>query len=708
MPHIHGVLWITPECLAKYGIKGNLCDNSDKALVSLVDNLITCRIQEDPKMKKVVREVQMHHHTQSCLKHNGICRYGFPKLPSIETVIAKPLSDDNTTKEEKKTLKAEAKKFLSKARDLLNDPDIDENISIEDFVKAIDPDLTSEKYMEYIKITEKGKKIFLKRDFKERYVNNYNEEMLHVWNANMDIQLAIEPYSVISYMVNYITKSENAVTAFLKEALDGTATKDANIKLNVLKTAYLTHRQIGASEAVYKVLPGMRLKDSNITCIFIATGFKNNRSVFYKKVHDNPINDLETIDKEDEDEEDDNDQSQVFDKKESVEIVGRQGKYQPATTLYDRYMARPKNLENMCLAQFASHYTYQAKPPKRITFDDNGHSNDKSKEQKIFNTDVCLPRYIHLKELGYMRLRFHPAVLRYHNSKKKESYEQHYSEMQLFTHWRDEEKELLPESEEKCLKEYNNREGEIVSNKKAMYPGEDVVDMLETNLEQLRPTDLLDTLDPQGQQEQEEDRIEGDIDDNEFESFGYTGNLNHRQQQIYDVSSRFKQIDLPSEFDLNHMARQLVPEQMEVMREVISSCKEIVKARNNPHIRCKPVRLIVHGGAGVGKSKTINALSKHAENILRQAGPTNYPSVLLCAFTARAAKLIGGTTIHSTFGFKIGTEITNLSNKKLAEMRDQFSQVKLIIIDEISLVGADLLYRIHLRLTDEIANRQCL
>ena len=39
-------------------------------------------------------------------------------------------------------------------------------------------------------------------------------------------------------------------------------------KLNTLKTAYLTHRQIGASEAVYRVVPSMKLKDSNIKCIF--------------------------------------------------------------------------------------------------------------------------------------------------------------------------------------------------------------------------------------------------------------------------------------------------------------------------------------------------------------------------------------------------------------------------------------------------------
>ena len=39
-----------------------------------------------------------------------------------------------------------------------------------------------------------------------------------------------------------------------------------------------------------------------------------------------------------------------------------------------------------------------------------------------------------------------------------------------------------------------------------------------------------------------------------------------------------------------------------------------------------------------------------------------------------------------------------MSDKKRAELRERLSELKLIIIDEISMVGADVLYRIHLRL----------
>ena len=115
--------------------------------------------------------------------------------------------------------------------------------------------------------------------------------MLIAWNANMDLQMVIDPYAVVSYTASYMNKDETQTTPFLREALHATAGKTAKEKLKALKEAYLTHRQVGASEAVYKILPSLRLKDSNIACIFVATGFPKNRSNLYTKVTDNPTED---------------------------------------------------------------------------------------------------------------------------------------------------------------------------------------------------------------------------------------------------------------------------------------------------------------------------------------------------------------------------------------------------------------------------------
>ena len=128
-------------------------------------------------------------------------------------------------------------------------------------------DLSEDDYIRYISITKKGKSIILKRDVKERFINNYNKEMMIAWNANMDIQLALDPFAVITYIVNYMNKDETGLTKFMKEAINTIPSNEAKEKLRALKTAYLTHRQVGTSVAVYRINSSMQLKDSNIKCI---------------------------------------------------------------------------------------------------------------------------------------------------------------------------------------------------------------------------------------------------------------------------------------------------------------------------------------------------------------------------------------------------------------------------------------------------------
>jgi hypothetical protein len=144
-------------------------------------------------------------------------------VPSEKTIVAKPLPD-TLSKEEKKQTLEEAKKTLKGALEVLNDPDLDENLSLDDFVKKIGEKtgregLTKEDYERHIAITERGKSIILKRTVKERCVNNYNREMITAWNANMDIQLALDPFAVITYIVNYVNKDVTGLTKFMKEAV---------------------------------------------------------------------------------------------------------------------------------------------------------------------------------------------------------------------------------------------------------------------------------------------------------------------------------------------------------------------------------------------------------------------------------------------------------------------------------------------------------
>ena len=58
-------------------------------------------------------------------------------------------------------------------------------------------------------------------------------------------------------------------------------------------------------------------------------------------------------------------------------------------------------------------------------------------------------------------------------------------------------------------------------------------------------------------------------------------------------------------------------------------------------------------------------------------------------------------TLHGAFGnFKFGNEHLPLNDEKRANLRESLSELKLIIVDEMSLVDADMMYKIDLRLKE--------
>ena len=79
------------------------------------------------------------------------------------------------------------------------------------------------------------------------------------------------------------------------------------------------------------------------------------------------------------------------------------------------------------------------------------------------------------------------------------------------------------------------------------------------------------------------------------------------------------------------------------------------------------------------------------------------PKVLFMPPTGVAAINIDGTTIHNALNIPInqfGKKLSPLSNKMRSRLRSKLSDLKVIIIDEISMVSNDLLFHAHLRLTE--------
>ena len=117
-----------------------------------------------------------------------------------------------------------------------------------------------------------------------------------------------------------------------------------------------------------------------------------------------------------------------------------------------------------------------------------------------------------------------------------------------------------------------------------------------------------------------------------------------------------------------------------------------------------PIHLLITGDGGCGKShlaKTIfNALSK---TMSYHAGNPEKPKVLMLAPTGVAAVNVAGATIHSGLGIPVGCygeTIPKLNDKTRCKLRNNLSSVKVILIDEISMVSNILLLHIHQRLIE--------
>lgn len=75
-------------------------------------------------------------------------------------------------------------------------------------------------------------------------------------------------------------------------------------------------------------------------------------------------------------------------------------------------------------------------------------------------------------------------------------------------------------------------------------------------------------------------------------------------------------------------------------------------------------------------------------------------TVLLAAFTDIAARNIGANTLHSTFNIPINAtrQYLPLKQEKLSTLRARLCNLKILIIDEISMVSHKLLYYVSCRL----------
>ena len=70
-------------------------------------------------------------------------------------------------------------------------------------------------YEKALSVNKKGYSIHYKRDVDEVMVNTYNPEWISAWNGNMDFQLCLDYFAVITYISDYYCKDDSGTMKIL-------------------------------------------------------------------------------------------------------------------------------------------------------------------------------------------------------------------------------------------------------------------------------------------------------------------------------------------------------------------------------------------------------------------------------------------------------------------------------------------------------------
>jgi hypothetical protein len=133
--------------------------------------------------------------------------------------------------------------------------------------------------------------------------------------------------------------------------------------------------------------------------------------------------------------------------------------------------------------------------------------------------------------------------------------------------------------------------------------------------------------------------------------------------------------------------------QMIVFRKIERHYNAIITNHN----QVNPLRLIIMGIAGTGKSYLINAIRGRLQEIATNNGAEISPVVVL-APTGVAAFNIHRSMIHSTFSIPINSSDLNIEGEWLKKLQNRLNGVNYMIIDEKSMAGHRMLSVVDLRL----------
>lgn len=637
--HIHALLWFhdTPQ----YDSENN---SSINEVIQFVDTYISCRdISDNPFLS-----FQKHKHTMTCSKgrkDKKECRFHYPQYVMRSTQILTPLGSDEIMNCHREHLK--------KIRELMN-VYFKTNVlmNFDDMLNELK--LSEQEYLNAIRSSSNKDKLFMKRGTCDVAINNYNETILNLLEANMDIQFVLDPYACAQYIINYISKIDVGVSRLLREAANdfkNNNNQSLRDRLRRYGNIFINGNVMPAQEAVYLVL-GIPLCESSREVIFINSSPKNERVRMLK-----PNKNLTSLDED------------------STEIY--------SDNIFDKYEQRPSELQDICLADFAAMY----KSSLKLSCKDDDHLDEN--DFVNYDCDIDSENYdgIDDNELNIPSMpmkviskRTKVKIIRYRRYQLQKDPINYYREqVLLFYPWRNEENEI----EKSDCKTLYYQNIDIILKKRNTYTiiGDETID--------------------EAMQQAMNDNTNKHNDENiTFNKYKIPKSQEvdiFNQSGTEDIAKTFKTRFTKPPITSKEQIFELLDTLNDLQRQIVLHILKCFKTDD------LPLKIFISGSAGVGKTRVINCIYQLLSSYFdKMPGEKNdLPIILLCAPSGKAAHLIGGVTLHTAFALPITEfrgQMPQLSPDIANSIRSNLVQLKLLIIDEISMVGANMLMQIDTRL----------
>ena len=489
-----------------------------------------------------------------------------------------------------------------------------------------------------------------KRTAKDSMVNAFNPLILLHWRANMDIQMIGGPYGVAYYVCSYICKSEPDT---LKIALSNVISQISEISPPLSQRArmfrigmcVLKHRTMSAQEAAYRI-GGLQLIWSSRETITLHALPPNRQ---FKKLK--PATERQHLPGDCED---------IFEK-----------------NIIDHYYDRPDILDQISLFRFCQCFKV---------------SKIKNKSRSCMLT---------LNKLYEITSRRNKAVIRIITAPRNtEDY--YYSLLMLYLPHRSLSEIVYPYNSviDAFIHKNVNFDNEALQSCNGVPTIEDAIHVVRlSQIEQNVPFELSIN---------ETEGIEILVD-----SFEESPTDNSFSKDL-ESNSNCQQFDVASINNSTNMCEDIEWQTVSVCQQTNSLYEQALKLTNDQKIvlnyiqscfkeKKYPFHIFITGGAGVGKSYLINILVDWLR--LSTSKFSGNDPVCICAPTGVAAFHVKGRTLHSVFKIPVlhrnnqEYKLKEISSHSLPQLRRLFKCIHTLIIDEISMVSADMLESIHYRLT---------